>query len=224
MPAASGEGAAGWRSPQPLSIRGTQRQPGAGGSSQTPSPAHGGSGQPCTWVLADYAHPPAFPTCACSLHACVLPSTHPQPPKHTQTNMHTDPAAHTHPNTHITTSPHSCTPCTPGEQRTSMHQHAHTCTYTLRLGLLPHTGSVQFACLQKQGHAQLCISHTGLLWSSHPGTNAHTGSAVARTRMHADTNTAWASHTRKCSVAPRDTATGPRFAVAVAHPCAAMEL
>lgn len=146
------------------------------------------------------------------------------PKTHADQRAHRPCSTHAHPNTHITTSPHACTHCTPGEQCTSMHQHAHTCTYTLRLGLLPHTGSVQFACLQKQGHAQLCISHTGLLWSSHPGTNAHTGSAVAHTRMHAYTNTAWGSHTRKCSVAPRDTATGPRFAVAVAHPCAAMEL
>lgn len=161
MPAASGEGAAGWRSPQPLSLRGTQRQPGARGSSQTPSPAHGGSGRPCTWVLADYAHPPAFPTCACSLHACVLPSTHPQPPKHTQTNVHTDPAAHTH---------------TPTPTSPPAHMHAHTA----------HQGSSAQACTSTHTHAHTRsgwgCSHTQARCSLHACRNKDTLSSASHTQ------------------------------------------
>lgn len=61
---------------------------------------------------------------------------------YTHSPKHTHPAARRHAGTH----------------HLSIHRRAHTCT--LRLGLLPHTGSMRLAHTRKRGHAKLRIPQT----------------------------------------------------------------
>lgn len=154
---------------QPLSLGDAKSQPGVRCSHQTLPQAHGGSRQLWPWGLTDCTHLPAFPHVPAPSITLVCSLAHTHSPKHTH------PAARRHAGTH----------------HLSIHRRAHTCT--LRLGLLPHTSSMQLAHGNGDMLSSASLRLTGVLWVSQPGANAHAGSAVdpPHTRKHS----AWGSGT-----------------------------